>query len=39
MKDRIANFGFRRGPADKESQLVSFWLGWWNANKASILRN
>ncbi|MGI9072859.1 MAG: HEAT repeat domain-containing protein [Bryobacteraceae bacterium] len=35
-KETIAEFAFRPGPADQESQLVSFWLDWWNNNKASL---
>jgi hypothetical protein len=35
-KDTIAAFAFRRGPADQESQLVSFWLDWWDRNKVSL---
>jgi len=28
--DTVANFGFRRGPADQEAALVSFWTSWWS---------
>ncbi len=28
--DTTANFGFRAGPPDQESALVSFWQTWWN---------
>ena len=35
--DTIRNFSFRRGPADEESALVSFWTNWWASNQAAAL--
>ena len=35
----IANFAFRRGSDEQEMQLVSYWLSWWNLNKASAAAN
>jgi hypothetical protein len=32
----IAHFGFRRGPADQESESVAFWSNWWSKNKATL---
>jgi hypothetical protein len=28
--DTISHFAFRRGPANLEAAVVSFWLDWWN---------
>jgi hypothetical protein len=34
--DTMAHFAFRRGPAEQESELTSFWLNWWNAHKSEL---
>lgn len=36
--DTIAHFAFRRGPAEQETELMSFWLNWWNEHKRELLR-
>jgi hypothetical protein len=30
--ETVANFGFRPGPPDEESALVSFWKTWWDSH-------
>ena len=30
--ETFANFGFRPGPPDEETVLVSFWQTWWNSH-------
>ncbi len=37
--ETMANFAFRRGPEEQETRLVSYWLNWWNLNKASVGAN
>jgi hypothetical protein len=34
--DTIAHFAFRRGPAEQEAELVSYWLGWWSKHKGEL---
>lgn len=34
--DTIAAFAFRRGSAEEEARLLSFWSNWWNANRAAL---
>jgi hypothetical protein len=36
--ETIAHFAFRRGPADQEAELVSFWSGWWAAHRSELTR-
>lgn len=34
--ETIAKFAFRRGLAEQETDLVSFWLNWWKQNGMSL---
>lgn len=36
--ETIANFAFRRGPAEQEAELISFWRNWWNANERELIK-
>lgn len=35
--DTIAHFAFRRGPAEQETELTSFWLNWWNEHQSELM--
>lgn len=36
--ETVAHFAFRRGPAEQEAELISFWRNWWIDHRAELMK-